>query len=242
MQLESPDDEPIVQALTPMVKEFRSNPHAELELRLGSITPQRFVSNVPYAVSKDIFQAMTTEQSLKQWDAPKKHGLTYRYYAINEKKRPSPEEPFIRGVFAGDVGTYYKITRKGVLDVSYQKKDSRSDRFDLRFSLKLEEPCDHKDGECYKVRTHQRFTIIHDKAWQYDFTKSSMGDTTEEACARSPLYSVELELLHHEEFLKKFTDRDIAIKFLGRGRDLLGRYEVNTIGEVERVPISLCLA
>jgi hypothetical protein len=216
--MEIPSDRAVLDQLERMVSKFRARPHVEMEVRFGHKAPDgKFLVGVTYDYSKALYCAMTDELSVKQWSKIHERSFTYKYF-----------EGSVRGCFAiGLTTTYHQINNLEDLDVFCPVRQHH-----LRFSLKEEVPLtkfvSHKPATSVRCSTR---STIEDNAWIYDFTKTVQGKTTEEACRSAYVITIELELNRDEHYLNQKSDREIAINFLGKARDILGRF--NSMGNEE---------
>jgi hypothetical protein len=217
-----PGYEPILQQLVPLVTRWRADPTLELEARLGVYTQRHFVTGVSPPFYQALYDALTDEPSLSQWDSvPVKHSFRYLYYPDNVRGQYNMVDPPV----------FCRVKRVQVVDVHCHN------RHDLRFSLKEERPLPRyhpPKGSPHKIRINTRYSLS-DGPWRYDFTKTGMGATTQEACKAFHIF-VELEV-QQSPALDAHNDREIAINLLGRAVDLLGRY--SPVGVEEQLKLAL---
>lgn len=204
----------IVDALTPLVTEFRTSDELELEGLVGCIKGNRFISGVEFPYSKTLFDAFarskdtwskTEEASFATYSFP--GGIRGRY-TVTEKPR------------------FVEKQRVSTVDIACQDRT-----YDLRINLKRETP---RPGYVAKVpaqhvRLQKRWSFRFRESWQYDFTKVVSGKTKETACESTPVYEIELELLNRSELARDptRTDRQLAEDIVTKLGDLLGRFTEN---------------
>lgn len=206
--MEREDDRPIINALIPLIIEFRNNPDAELEVRLGSLSSSGvFTAGVDESYSLGLHTSMTDKQSIHLWHIHPIQNFKYLFFPGD-----------IRGRYEHGAKTkYHRIVRKRNFIVSCPSRV-----YALKFALKEEIPLDDNilttESATY-VKYNSRVSLEHKEGWRYDFTKVGQSETDE--VARTNIsHQVELELQH----TPNYTDHELAILFLGLSRDMLDRY------------------
>lgn len=214
--MELSTDDTILRKLSALVQKFRDDPYMELEVRLGIRDEGIFVPDVSFEYFKALYTSMVNKESIDIWDTePTKSDFTYMTY-----KMPTCN---VRGTYKINQPTeYFEVSKVGTpIDIKCPTRP-----FCLRFSGKREVPLanfsTYEKAEVVRINT--RCSIVHEKVWRYDFSKVGVGRTTEEATKNNKSIHIELELKRDEEYLSKYDNRVIAINFLGRARDLLGRF------------------
>lgn len=211
--MELPSDAEIVAALTQMVASARANPVLELEIRVGTFArPKGFIAGVSDAYSCELFAAMTNNVA---WAVePKMRSFRYIYFDDNVRGMYSPD---------GSNPVFHRVRTVSTLDMACSVRD-----YGLRASLKEEVPLPNyfTVSKPATVRLNTRCSF-GDAGWRYDFTKTAQGTSTETACQSQTVYMVELEFYRDEAYLEANTDAEIAVDLLGRGRDLLGRFNAS---------------
>ena len=208
IKMECASDVPILRELEKMVHAFRSNPHLELEVRLGGVVDGKFNAGVDERYSLDLHTSMTDSHSMHMWKIhPMKH-FVYKYF---------PND--IRGRYEQGVKTqFHRIIRRNAFSVVCRER-----KYALKFALKEEIPLPDDTlivDSANFIKINSRASLdIH--GWRYDFTKVGQG-VNEDIARQSISHQIELEMMHTNLPL---SDSDIAITFLGRSRDMLGRYE-----------------
>lgn len=224
--MELSSDAPVIEVLQELVAKFRANPNVEMEVRLGRHEGDRFTPGVTFAYSSALYTDMTNQESVKQWTGKSDlTHFTYKYF-----------DGGIRGRYAVDKDAkteFHQIKKADTLDVQCPTR-----LYALRFALKEEIPMRsfQTASPATLVRCNSRSSIFH-HPWTYDFTKTVQGRTTEEACQVPHTIMVELELTRDETYLAGNTNEEIAIDFLGKARDLLGRYSESGVEEPLRVNV-----
>lgn len=209
--MEDPADAPVLEGLKRLLALYRADPHMEMEVRLGRIENDQFIPTVAHDYAMALYKAMTDAESAKQWDASFDVKFTDKYFEGNVRGRYMSKDPN---------GVFHRIAKSDTLDVRCPQN-----LYALRFSLKSEEPLRgfKTSSPATLVRCSRRSTIRHG-LWTYDFTQTVQGRTTDEACQSPFVIGVELELQRDETYLANTPDDTIAINFLGKARDLLGRF------------------
>jgi len=215
-----------VTRLTALVQRYRSSPHVELEVRLGTRSATgTFVPGVDFEYSTALYKAMTDEESVRQWSVkPDVANFRHMYFdgGLRGTYLPNGASHFVRIVREEDpVDAQCAIRPYG-----------------LRFGLKGENPAAPYQGvvppSLVRVVTRVSFA---DGPWRYDFSKVGAGTTTEDACKVHSIH-IELELTRDNAFLSNTSDRMIAINMLGKARDLLGRFDPGT-REPNTLPLTM---
>ena len=220
--MEHPSDLPIVQALTNFVEEFKANPHAELEVRLGMIIDGKFVAGVDSQYSMELNQGMTDSHSIHLWKLNPLRIFKYLYFADG-----------LRGRYETAVKTeFHKIVLRHCLVVRCLNR-----KYALKFALKEEIPMPD-DTLTIEPATYIRFNTratLELPDWKYEFTMVGEGPSEEVARKNNVSHQVEIEVQHSA--CANMNSRDLAITLLGRGRDLTCR--VKATGELEFIPLEI---
>jgi hypothetical protein len=204
--MELPHDDVIIQKLQDLLKTYESVRHGELEVRLGKFREGQFIPGVDYQYLNELYTAMR-ESNL--FDVLPIENFISKYFGS------------VRGRFFLNRSVYHQIKTVAQVDVLCENRP-----YDIRFSLKQEIPTAPVHHVAHWVRVQTRSPLTYDKRWRFDFSKVGEGTSTEEACriAKNTSFHIELEITPPNQQYE--TN---AILWLGRARDLLGRFEKGKI-------------
>ena len=213
--MECSSDRPIIDRLEVMIRNFRANPDSELEVRIGELVNNQFLAGVEDRYSLELHTAMTDPRCVSLWTVRPLIHFVYMHFPGD-----------IRGTYQQGVKTrFHRINRQATFVVKCPTR-----KYALKFSLKEEIPLPDdtviiEPSNFYKYNS--RATLECD-GWKYEFTKVGQGETSDVA-RQNISHQIELEMTHSQASL---NDREMAISFLGKSRDMLDRYQRGDVAEV----------
>lgn len=209
-------DQSSLQKLLSMVQQWKDNPFAELEFRLGYLEKNNFNPSLPVQYVMNLHQSITDNDGSKDmWKVihPK---AEFRDFLL-------PNDIRVRqSLSTGKV--YARCRRLRSIDLKCENRP-----YDVRCSIKEEIPIETeipiKDVE--KVKLNMRYSLEADIV-SVDITKRSVGRNTEEACQNEVCRSIEIELMR-DKVKPDMTNEDIVSHMMAFVRSTLAEYDLNGI-------------
>lgn len=200
----------LVEAVTPLVEQWKQDPDLELEICLGVLN-SKWSSKIPYNYFSHIFQALGTNPNWSSTEA---------------------RTPLARNFFQGDIrGTYNPRKQSSIFvqktRVAHVNIACDNRNYDLRVNLKREKPVPKyvATTPATFVRLQERWSFIHKNTFRYDLSKVACGLSKELACNSPHFFEVEIELVRNISYTGDRASEIIAQSLVEKGLDLLGRYD-----------------
>jgi len=209
----------LIKKLKSLVRLFRDNRHAELEVIVGCSdkkgkfragTNQEVFDNFIASIGKGI-----VSDSSGVWSDFVGEELTATYYFSDG----------VRGRFTGvSPPVFVRKELLGRVDIQCSNKASN-----LRVTVKNEVPVvGYKFlTKPVSVRLHCRTSVTYKGIWRFEASPVSQGKDKEEACANPETREIEADCLRTA--LGSLSNEALAKHLLWRGGDILGRYEGDNI-------------
>lgn len=228
-----------IRSLVPMVQAWGSDPHAELEARLGivqtvdghRVTPEShsqhstFINNVTSEEFETTLKMMSEytgwiNNPLVNIKDPWTIRMDRFWYKKDAQGRVLRDEPFIRSTRIGNFGEpkYYRIEKKGHLDFLCPGKTH-----DVRVGLKREVPIECKTEELgtsdeTRLKFFQNYSNEYKWPLQWAFAMTCIGANAPAAAEASKKgqkqYEIEIEVMRSKDLFDKRPPMNIAAVLL----------------------------